>query len=186
MEFQKFIQETKQRLDQFERAFTEETTQRLDQFEAVLSECKKQHDIFGGWKKIKMLVDDMTEIYELTQEERRKYFSILCQENDVCLPEKAILDTQAISYDAKTIAHNLGIYSIQGKPHTAFVTAIISCLKLSPKTSVHAKTKEKYPSTVVSAVEQWLKENRFPEKISLPWGKAGKERNFEIKYNRHR
>ena len=165
------------------REFTQDTTQRMDQFEAVLSECKKQHDIFGGWKKIKMLVDDMTEIYALTVEERRKYFSILCQENDICLPEKAILDTQVVSYDAKTIAHNLGIYSTQGKPHTSFITAIICHLKLSQKP---IKTNEKYSSQVVSAVQQWLKENCFPKKISLPWGNAGKERKFEVEYTRRK
>ncbi len=102
--------------------FRQENYERLDQIEAVLSECQRQHDIFGGWKKIKMLVDDMTEIYELTEEERRKYFSVLCQEHDICLPEKAILEREEEYYDVKTIAqtsHWLTIsirYSLKSMP----------------------------------------------------------------------
>ena len=167
------------------KKFAEDACQRLDQIEAVLAECKQQHDIFGGWKKIKMLVDDMTEIYVLTAEERRRYFSVLCQENNICLPEKAILDTEAMYYDAKTIAHKLGIYSTNGKPHVLFITALLDSLKLENyQKSSSSCTTAKYSAQAITAIKQWLKENRFPKKISLPWGKGGKERKFEVEYKK--
>ncbi|NUM36051.1 MAG: hypothetical protein HUU50_16035 [Candidatus Brocadiae bacterium] len=163
------------------KEFREENYQRLDQIEAVLSECKKQHDIFGGWKKIKMLVDDMTEIYDLTPEERRRYFSMLCQENDISLPEKAFLERQEEYYDVKTMAQKLGIYSTNNKPHVLFITTIIAHLKLEEyqKSSYGVA---RYSEKAIEAIRAWLKEQGFPQKFSLAWGK--KERQFEVKYFR--
>ncbi len=161
--------------------FRQENYERLDQIEAVLSECYRQHDIFGGWKKIKMLVDDMTEIYDLTEEERRKYFSVLCQEHDICLPEKAILEREEEYYDVKTMAQRLGIYSTNGKPHVLLITAIIAHLKLD-KYQKSAYGVAKYSEKAISAVSQWLKEQGFPQKLQLAWGKT--KRQFELKYLR--
>ena len=185
-------------VDKWERQFqkfAQDNTQRLDQIEAVLSECKKEQDVFGGWKRIKMLVDDMTEIYELTVEDRRKYFYKLCQEHDICLPEKAILAIESLYYDAKEIAHKLGIYSKQGKPHVHVVSAIIRHLKLDqekycqkfplPRGTCQTLT-VKYSSQVLDAIQQWLKENQFPEKISFLCGKAGKEKKFDVKYRKQK
>lgn len=161
--------------------FREENYGRLDQIEAVLSECYRQHDIFGGWKRIKMLVDDMTKIYELTAEEQREYFSALCQEHDICLPEKALLGREEEYYDVKTIAQRLGIYSTNGKPHVLLITAIIAHLKLD-KYQKSAYGVAKYSEKAISSINQWLKEQGFPQKFQLAWGKT--KRQFEVKYLR--
>ena len=168
-------------VDKWERQFqkfAQDNTQRLDQIEAVLSECRQDQDIFGAWKRIKMLVDDMTEIYELTAEDRRKYFYKLCQAHDICLPEKA---------------HKLGIYSKQGKPHAHVVSAIIHHLGLDQKKYCQKFPLPrgtcqtiKYSSQVLDAIQQWLKENQFPEKIVFSCGKARKERKFEVKYRKQK
>ena len=176
---------------QEQRQFNQDTLSRLDQIEAVLSDCKNQHDIFGGWKRIKMLVDDMTQIYNLTEEERRRYFYVLCQAHDINLPEKAILATEPLYYDVKEIAHKLGIYSTNGKPHLLLVAAIIRHLKLDqekyckkfPFVRRGYKTMVvKYSGTVIESIHEWIKKNGFPERVSVPCGETGKERKFEVKY----
>ena len=180
----KIVDNLKSNSIQIER-FYSSTEERLNQIESVLAECRKNQDLFAGWKGIKMLVDDMTEIYKLTEEERRMYFTMVCQENGISLPEKAILEREPVFYDIKSIASMLGIYSTKAKPHIPFVTTLIAHLKLEKyqKTSVtHGAAK--YSEKAVEAIREWLKENRYPEQIRLSWKK--KEKAFEVKYLRKR
>ncbi|NUM33900.1 MAG: hypothetical protein HUU50_05120 [Candidatus Brocadiae bacterium] len=162
--------------------FVQDTCQRLDQVEDVLSECKKQHDIFGGWKMIKMLVEDMTQLYDLSVQERRNYFTSLCQQYDISLPEKAFGESEKAQYDVQEIAHKLGLYTSKGTLHTSFVKALLSHLHL-PKIASSTKKACYSPQTIVS-IHNWLQERKFPSTISLPFGKGTKMRHFELEYHR--
>ena len=113
--------------------------------------------------------------------------------SNICLPEKAILAIESMYYDAKEIAYKLGIYSKQGKPHAHVVSAIIHHLgldqeKYCQKFPLPRGTCQtiKYSSQVLDAIQQWLKENQFPEKIVFSCGKARKERKFEVKYRKQK
>ncbi len=163
--------------------FSESTEDRLNQIEAVLAECRQNQDLFAGWKGIKMLVEDMTEIYKLTEEERRMYFTTICQENGISLPEKAILEREPVFYDIKSIACMLGIYSTKSKPHIPFVTTLIAHLKLEKYKKPYGNV-AKYSEKAVGAIQEWLIEHRYPQKTWLPWKK--KDKAFEVKYLRKR
>ncbi|NUM32913.1 MAG: hypothetical protein HUU50_00065 [Candidatus Brocadiae bacterium] len=163
--------------------FVEDTCQRLDQVEDVLSECKKQHDIFGGWKMIKMLVEDMTQLYDLSTQERRNYFTSLCQQYDISLPEKAFSESEKAQYDVQAIAHKLGLYTSKGALHTSFVKALLHHLQLQKLSSSTTKKACYSPQTVVS-IHNWLQERKFPSTLSLPYGQGTKMRHFELEYHR--
>lgn len=163
--------------------FIQDTCQRLDQVDDVLSECKKQHDIFGGWKMIKMLVEDMTQLYDLSPQERRNYFTSLCQQYDISLPEKAFSESEKAQYDVQAIAHKLGLYTSKGTLHTSFVKALLQHLQLQKLSSSTTKKACYSPQTVVS-IHNWLQERKFPSTLSLPYGQGTKMRHFELEYHR--
>lgn len=163
--------------------FSQDNCDRLDQVEAVLSECKRQHDIFAGWKMIKMLVEDMTQLYGLTEEERRSYFTSLCQQYEISLPDKALPSSDTMHYDLKTLAHKLGLYTTTGRLHTSFLKALIQHLHLEKLPSSPAK-KAWYSSQTVVSLHQWLQERNFPLKIALPSGNRKRQRYFELEYLR--
>jgi len=108
---------------------------------------------------------------------------VLCQENGISLPEKAILEREPVFHDIKSIASMLGIYSTKNKPHIPFVTTLIAHLKLEKYQKLSGKV-AKYSEKALEAIHEWLIENRYPEKIRLPWKK--KEKAFDVKYLRKR
>lgn len=77
-------------------------------------------------------------------------------------------------YDKTTIAEGLGICSLSGKPHPQYVGAIISSLNISDEEVVntpytnhgHSGVNVQYTQSVYDKVEEWLRENGYPESIT--------------------
>ena len=103
----------------------QEQQQFHERIDTVLAETLP-HDMFEGWRKIKGLVEDMTQMYGLSDLERRKYLRELCQIHGVHLPERALLESESLFHDAQELAIKIGVYSINDKPHSRLVVALVS------------------------------------------------------------
>jgi len=110
------------------------------------------------------------------------------QTDGVHLPRIALQGTK-VTYDKRTIAEKLGVYSKAsgGKaPHTQAMGAIISELTLSPEEreavpyirNGHDGTDFQYTQSVIDKVHSWLEERAWPDTISA----GGK--NYPIVYRK--
>lgn len=134
-------------------------------------------DMFEGWRKIKNIIDEVTDVYQLTDKDRKKYLQELCQIHDVHLPHKAFWENNKLFYTASEIAEKLGIYSINNKPHARLVTALIDDLNLERNFSRDLK----YSNTVVQNISKWLKDHKYPEIIKIATSKG--TRTYKAKFS---
>ena len=162
----------------------------FDRIDTVLSETLP-HDMLEGWRKIKGLVEEMTQMYGLSDVERRKYLRELCQIHGVHLPEKALLESESLYHDAQELAVKIGVYSTTNKPHSRLVAALIRhlgldqeqyCRKFPVSSGVSSTTVVKYSDNVIPHILKWLQEKGRPETIELACGERGKVRKFKVKY----
>ena len=168
--------------------FQEYALRGFDRIEAVLTDSLP-HDIFEGWKKIKTLISDMSDIYQLTDLEKKQYLRELCQAHDVILPEKALCDHRSNFFDTQELAEKIGVYSSTGKVHSRLVLALIQYLKLNQKKYIqkipvsrrgYNTNINKYSDNVIPHIIKFLHEKNYPEQIHLTW--ENKNRKFRVKY----
>ena len=119
-QFQQYVTQVIAKQEQFQQY----VMRGFDNIDAFLAEMLP-HDMFEGYEKIQRLVDQMSAMYDLSPTERRKYTRELCQAHDVLLPEKALLEGESLYHDAQELAVKIGVYSINDKPHSRLVAALI-------------------------------------------------------------
>lgn len=86
------------------------------------------------------------------------------------------ITTSKRTYDATTIAENLGMLSKKGRPHGQAVSAIISLCDIADEDKVlvpfqsaisgHSGETVQYSEKVVSSVSAWLERNDYPAEIN--------------------
>ena len=185
-QFQQYVIQVIARQEQFQQY----VMRGFDNISAFLAEMLP-HDMFEGYEKIQRLVDQMSTMYDLSPTERRKYTRELCQAHDVLLPEKALLESESLYHDAQELAVKIGVYSINDKPHSRLVAALIRhlgldqeqyCRKFPVSSRVSSTTVIKYSDTVIPHILKWLQEKGRPETIEFACGERGKVRKFKVKY----
>ena len=166
------------------KQFRKYAVQGWDRMDTILSESIP-HDIFEGYKKLKKFLDEITEMYNLSNWERKQYLSRLCQMHNIPLPEKAFGHKKESFLSLSEIALTLGVYSTKGKPHIRLVTALIQQLNLIKKEESKSKAtskKRQYPEGIVQTLKKWLEEHRFPKQIELCTS-PDKVQRFYIQYS---
>lgn len=98
--------------------------ERLDKIELTISELKSPVQDSAKLEKANSIVENMAHWYELSPEQKKQYFTTLCREYQICLPEKALIAEEPVFKDLADIAKDLGLYSLNGKPHANLVGAI--------------------------------------------------------------
>ncbi len=185
-QFQQYVIQVIAKQEQFQQY----VMRGFDNIDAFLAEMLP-HDMFSGYEKIQRLVDQMSAMYDLSPTERRKYTRELCQAHDVLLPEKALLESESLYHDAQELAVKIGVYSINDKPHSRLVAALIRhlgldqeqyCRKFPVSSGVSSTTVVKYSDNVIPHILKWLQEKGRPETIELACGERGKVRKFKVKY----
>ena len=185
-QFQQYVTQVIAKQEQFQQY----VMRGFDNIGAFLTEMLP-HDMFEGYEKIQKLVDQMSAMYDLSLTERRKYTRELCQAHDVLLPEKALLEGESLYHDAQELAVKIGVYSINDKPHSRLIAALIRhlgldqeqyCRKFPASSRVSSTTVIKYSDTVIPHILKWLQEKGRPETIEIACGERGKIRKFKVIY----
>ena len=173
-----------------QKYFQEYVLRGFERIESILAESLP-HDMFSGYQKIKNLVDSMTQMYELSKKERREYTLELCQIHNVALPQRALISDDSCFYSPQDLAKKIGIYSINKKPHSKLILALIRHLDLDKdkyrqKYSLarrgYTARVTKYSEKILPHIIEWLKSRGYPERIELAT-KEGKKRRYTLKYD---